>query len=116
MNDVVVSGWCNSLKEELKSNLYSALKARPDLDPNRAKYIQKFISIIDESRVFFKNNTLKASITKLIDDIDYIKFIESQHEGNILQADARKADIENFIYSAEKFQTNFNTDQSKYLS
>ena len=42
---------------------------------------------------------------KLIDEINYLKFIDKQYDDNLKLADVKKNDVESLVLSAERFQS-----------
>ena len=89
-------------KEEM--TLFEAMIKYPELGTKNGETIKSFTKLIQDLQQFFKDNSLKASILKMIDEIKYLKFVDQQYEENLKLADAKKNDIEHFISSAERFQ------------
>lgn len=97
------------LAEDENVSLFHAMKMKPDLDPNREKHIRPFVSLITKHQDEFSRYSLAESITTLVEDIDYFKFIEKNYD-NVKQVDRRKNDINHFIESAERFTKFYGED------
>lgn len=85
--------------------LFEALVKYPALDPNRASSISKFTDLIKKYKGVFGTYTLAQSITNLIEEIDYLNFIDKQYD-NAKQVERRRKDVMYFIESSERF-TNY---------
>lgn len=91
------------LSEEHNLSLYQALVQYPEVADKQSSAIQKFTKLIQEQRESFSNRSLPQAIQGLIEKIDYLKFIEKQHDSP-KQVERRKNDIMQFIESAERFE------------
>jgi DNA helicase-2/ATP-dependent DNA helicase PcrA len=91
---------------EEKLALFSALEKYPDLDPNRKDHIVTFVDLINKMKRKFESNSLAENITTLIEEIDYLQFIEKQYD-NKGQVERRKNDVMYFIESANRFTNYF---------
>lgn len=92
--------------EEDKIHLFDAFLNFPDLDPKREKSIKAFTDLIKKFQETFEHHSLAESITSLIEDIEFLQFIEKSHD-SAKQVERRKNDVMVFIESAERFQ-NYN--------
>ncbi len=91
-----------ALSIENSSDLFSALEKNPALDPRREVHIREFCELIRRCSENFKSRPLPEALSLLIEDIDYLKFIEKNYD-NAKQVDRRKNDIMVFIESVERF-------------
>jgi superfamily I DNA/RNA helicase len=96
--------------EEEGIPLYIALEKFPGIDPLREGHIKTFVENINKLKEKFKNHTLAESITSLIEDINYLNFIEKEYD-NPKQVERRKNDVMHFIDSANRF-TNYYKDNA----
>ena len=87
---------------EQNINLFNALKNEPALDPRRETLIAEFCELIKRSSENFKARPLPEALSLLIEDIDYLKFIEKSYD-NAKQVERRKNDIMIFMESVERF-------------
>lgn len=93
---------------EIQLSLFETMKLHPDLDPQRKNSIESFVNLILKFQIEFKTHTLAESISKLIEDIEYLNFIDKQYD-NAKQVERRRLDVMNFIESAGRF-TNYYKD------
>ena len=94
-----------TFSNEDRPTLFSAMSSNPQLaEKQEKKHIKEFTSLILELRTFFEENSLKAGLLKLVDAINYLKFIDKQYDDNLKLADVKKNDVEALIASAERFQ------------
>ena len=56
------------------------MHSRSALDPNRKEAISHFVELINKFKIKFQQNTLAENITSLIEEIDYLKFIDKQYD------------------------------------
>lgn len=85
--------------------LFDALEKYPAIDPQRSAGIIKFVEIIRKFKKVFEMHTLSQGISTLIEEIDYLNFIDKQYD-NAKQVERRRNDVMHFIESAERF-TNY---------
>lgn len=85
--------------------LFEALEKYPGLDPQRAAGITKFVELIRKYKKTFELHPLGQSISTLIEEIDYLNFIDKQYD-NAKQVERRRNDVMHFIESADRF-TNY---------
>ncbi len=85
--------------------LFDALEKYPAIDPQRSAGIIKFVELIRKFKKVFEMHSLSQSISTLIEDIDYLNFIDKQYD-NAKQVERRRNDVMHFIESAERF-TNY---------
>lgn len=93
-----------TFSNEDRPTLFSAMSSNPQLADKQEKHIKEFTALIIELRAFFEENSLKAGLLKLVDAINYLKFIDKQYDDNLKLADVKKNDVEALIASAERFQ------------
>jgi DNA helicase-2/ATP-dependent DNA helicase PcrA len=93
--------------EQSRLSLYDVMKAQPDLDPKRAEPLNKFFSLIERARLAFAQNKLTEGIALLLQEIDFLTYIDEQYSQNAKQAARRKQDIFYFQESAERFERLF---------
>lgn len=84
--------------------LFEAMEKYPNLDPNREAYIRKFVDLIRHYQKEFQTYTLPQCISKLVEEIDYMQFIDKQYD-NVKQVERRRNDVVHFIESSERFCT-----------
>lgn len=87
-------------------SLFQALENFPNLDPNRKEAIVHFVELINKFKKRFQENTLAENITSLIEEIEYLKFIDKQYD-NPSQCERRRNDVMYFIESANRFTNYF---------
>lgn len=85
--------------------LFDALEKYPALDPQRAAGITKFVGLIRKYKKVFELHPLGQAISTLIEEIDYLNFIDKQYD-NAKQVERRRNDVMHFIESSERF-TNY---------
>ena len=85
--------------------LFDALEKYPAIDPQRSAGIIKFVEIIRKFKKVFEMHTLSQGISTLIEEIDYLNFIDKQYD-KAKQVERRRNDVMHFIESAERF-TNY---------
>jgi superfamily I DNA/RNA helicase len=91
------------LAEEKQLSLYQTLINFPDIAEKRSHSVQNFTQLIQQQRESFSKRRLPEAIQNLIEQIDYLKFVEKQHDAP-KQVERRKNDIMQFIESAERFE------------
>ena len=91
------------LREQKNITLFQAMKEFPETAGPREGKIRRFISFIEEIKIFFENNSLPAGLGKLIDDIEYNQFIDEQYDENPKLAEVKKNDVAQLIGSSERF-------------
>lgn len=96
------------LKKSSEENiaLFHVLEKYPHVDSARSSNIIAFVELINKYKSKFDSNTLAENITSLIEDIDYLKFIDKQYD-NPKQVERRRNDVMNFIESANRFTQYF---------
>lgn len=87
---------------ELNLPLFETMKLHPDLDPQRKASIESFVDLILKFQVEFRTYTLPETISKLVEEIEYLNFIDKQYD-NAKQVERRRQDVMNFVESAERF-------------
>jgi superfamily I DNA/RNA helicase len=65
-----------------------------------------FVELINKFKKKFQENTLAENITSLIEEIEYLKFIDKQYD-NPSQCERRRNDVMYFIESANRFTNYF---------
>lgn len=88
-----------------KLPLFYALEKYPGLDSARAQAIDSFLKLIKKYKEKFQTGTLAINISMLIEEIDYLNFIDKQYD-NAVQVERRRKDVMSFIESANRF-TNY---------
>ena len=88
--------------DEIQQSLFETMKRYNALDPKRAVKIQTFTQLIQKYMGLFRSAPLAPTIEKLIDELDYLNYIDKQHD-NIKQAAARKKDVQMFVEAAARF-------------
>ena len=91
------------LREKKSLTLFEAMKRHPEIAGPREIKIKRFIEFIEQIQLFFQKNSLPAGLGKLIDDIEYKKFIDEQYDENPKLAEVKKNDVAQLIGSAERF-------------
>ena len=92
--------------EDTEVDLFSAMKNNSALAESRQGKIDVFTSLITQFVDIFKENTLSEGISKLVEDIKYIEYIDKQYD-SVKQAERRRNDIFQFIDSAKRFEEFF---------
>jgi DNA helicase-2/ATP-dependent DNA helicase PcrA len=85
--------------------LFDALEKYPAIDPQRSAGIVKFVELIKKYKKTFEMHSLAQGISTLIEEIDYLNFIDKQYD-NAKQVERRRNDVMHFIESSERF-TNY---------
>ena len=88
--------------EEDKLPLFHVLEKYPNVDPARASGIITFVELINKYKKKFQTGTLAENISVLIEEIDYLNFIDKQYD-NAKQVERRRKDVMYFIESAKRF-------------
>ena len=91
--------------EEEKLPLFYVLEKFPAIDSARAGNIKTFVELINKFKAKFATGTLAENISILIEEIDYLNFIDKQYD-NAKQVERRRNDVMNFVESAKRF-TNY---------
>ena len=91
--------------EEENLPLFQVLVKYPSIDSARAVGIKTFTELITKYKKKFETGTLAESISTLIEEIDYLNFIDKQYD-NAKQVERRRNDVMNFIESSNRF-TNY---------
>jgi DNA helicase-2/ATP-dependent DNA helicase PcrA len=91
--------------QEEKIALFDALDKYPSIDPQRSENIKKFVELIKKYKETFDRHPLGQSISTLIEEIDYLRFIDKQYD-NPKQVERRRNDVMQFIESSDRF-TNY---------
>lgn len=87
-------------------SLFEALTHNKELDLKNKRDIEEFCDLIRKYQMSFKTKTLSECISLLIDEIEYLKFIEDSYD-NVHQVSRRKNDVQYFIESANRFTSYF---------
>lgn len=108
-----------SLSQSEKIPLYEAIKKCKEIEgitTKRADALLNFVDLIERTKEKFKLSSLSESISTFVEEINYLNFIEKQHD-NAKQVERRKNDISMFIESAERFSKfkNHNTDLKEFI-
>ena len=88
--------------EEDKLPLFNMLEKYPSIDPARSQGITTFVQLINKYKKKFLTGTLAENISILIEEIDYLNFIDKQYD-NAKQVERRRKDVMYFIESANRF-------------
>ncbi len=88
--------------DEEKISLFSVLEKFPLIDSARSSSIKTFVELITKYRAKFATGTLSENISTLIEEIDYLNFIDKQYD-NAKQVERRRNDVMQFIESANRF-------------
>ncbi|MGZ3789496.1 MAG: ATP-dependent helicase [Bacteriovorax sp.] len=91
--------------EEENLSLFNVLEKYPNIDPQRAAGIKTFTELIGKYKQKFATSTLAEAIATLIEEIDYLNFIDKQYD-NAKQVERRRNDVMHFIESSNRF-TNY---------
>tara|TARA_B100001971_G_scaffold84647_1_gene77926 strand:- start:9020 stop:11056 length:2037 start_codon:yes stop_codon:yes gene_type:complete len=91
---------------EKKTTLFEIIKEEAQGDSKRAHSLKEFVDIIHKYRSHFQTMQLHQALSSLIDDIDYMQFVEKSYDSPKIVA-RKKDDVRNFIFSAEKFSDRF---------
>ena len=73
--------WCRDFKKFIEvrdkeeTTLFEAMIKYPELGTKNGETIKSFTSLIQDLQRFFKDNSLKASILKMIDEIKYLNLL-----------------------------------------
>jgi len=91
--------------DEDKLPLFQVLEKYPNVDSARAASIKTFVELINKYKQKFATGSLAENISVLIEEIDYLNFIDKQYD-NAKQVERRRNDVMRFIESANRF-TNY---------
>jgi DNA helicase-2/ATP-dependent DNA helicase PcrA len=87
-----------------KSSLFTALKTTGEqLEKTE---MTDFHKLLIRYREEFKHHRLSQTLKKLIEDLEYLKFVEESYDSSKL-SERKKKDVENFLLSAERFEDKF---------
>jgi superfamily I DNA/RNA helicase len=92
------------LSQELKLTLFRAFDHKAQVDPGKEATLTHFTGLIKKYQKSFHFHSLSEGITQLIEEIDYLSYIDKVYHQNARQAIRRKQDILNFIESARRFE------------
>jgi DNA helicase II / ATP-dependent DNA helicase PcrA len=81
-----------------KSSFHHALKNMPE-----HQAIQDFLALILKYQQVFKEYSLAEAMSKLIEEISYMSYIQGEYQQNPKQAEARKKDVLMFVESMDRF-------------
>lgn len=73
---------------------------------HKKESLSDFLKLIYDFRLHFATMTLKDALQKLIDDIDYMGFIDKSYDSPKIAA-RKKDDVRNFLLSTERFEARF---------
>ena len=90
------------LSADEKMPLFHVLEKHPNVDSARAQGIKTFVDLINKYKKKFETGTLAENISVLIEEIDYLNFIDKQYD-NAKQVERRRKDVMFFIESANRF-------------
>jgi DNA helicase II / ATP-dependent DNA helicase PcrA len=88
---------------ETKKSLFEIMENEPSIAGSREGNIRSFVTLIRQKQKTFHNNSLAEGVSTLVEDINFIPFIEKCYD-TAKQIDRRKRDISMFIDSAERFE------------
>lgn len=89
--------------EQDRISIFDALEQAPELAGSRERNIRDFVKLIRDYQIKFKDNPLAEATSTLIEEINFLPFIEKQYD-NLKQAERRKTDVQMFIESAARFE------------
>ncbi|MBL6989953.1 MAG: UvrD-helicase domain-containing protein [Bacteriovoracaceae bacterium] len=84
--------------------LFKTMQNFPQVAGSRANLISSFVEIISVNSKNFKMMSLREAIGALIEQIDYLKYIEKEYSDTPKQIEGRKGDVYNFLEAATRFQ------------
>ncbi len=90
--------------KRMNSSLLTAMNTSSHLVKKRAANIDLFTSLIKKYQELFKSPNISSTIQELVNEIDFLPFIDKVYSDNIKQADSRKKDVMHFIESASRFE------------
>lgn len=88
-----------------KESLFNMLEQFPEISGNKMDAINNFVKLIKKYKLKFETGTLSENISLLVEEIDYLNFIDKQYD-SAKQSERRKNDVAFFIESANRF-TNY---------
>ncbi len=88
--------------KDLQISLFEAMENFDELAAARANHVKAFVELIRKFQTSFKDYTLAQGISTLLEEINYLKFVEKSYD-NPKQFERRRKDIQFFIDSAERF-------------
>lgn len=92
--------------KEKNTPLFDVLLNEEVVDPKKAQSISEFIDIVKKYKLLFKTMTLTQALSSLIDEINYMQFIEKSYDSPKIVA-RKKDDVRNFLLSTDRFYDRF---------
>jgi DNA helicase-2/ATP-dependent DNA helicase PcrA len=77
-----------------------------DSDEKRREQLSEFITLIRKYQGLFRTMKLSQAIGTLLDEIQYLKFVEKSYDSPKVAA-RKKDDVRNFLLSTERFEDRF---------
>lgn len=94
------------IADQKKCTLFDVIKEKSLEETKRGESLREFVAIIHKFRTLFQTMELHQALATLIDQIDYMDFVEKSYDSPKIVA-RKKDDVRNFIFSAEKFADRF---------
>ncbi|MEK6624142.1 MAG: UvrD-helicase domain-containing protein, partial [Bdellovibrionota bacterium] len=92
-----------ALKDNNKSDLFSALESNPHLGPTKSTGVSDFTKIIRQAKESFAQKPLPTAMAELITQLDYYEYINHEYKDTPKQAERKRIDVEMFLQTAEQF-------------
>jgi len=97
--------------KEKNISLFEVIKEKAHDETKRGESLADFVAIIHKFKTLFQTMKLNQALATLIDQIDYMSFVEKSYDSPKITA-RKKDDVRNFIFSAEKFSDRFQEEAS----
>lgn len=94
------------MANKMNCTLFEVIKEKAKEETKRGESLAEFVAIIHKFKTLFQTMELNQALATLIDQIDYMSFVEKSYDSPKVVA-RKKDDVRNFIFSAEKFSDRF---------
>ena len=98
-----------AIAKERNTSLFEVLKTNPLGDSKQGLALNQFCITIQRYKDLFQTMTIVQGLAALIDEIDYLKFVEKSYDSPKI-AKRKKDDVRNFLLSTERFLDRFKED------
>lgn len=86
-----------------KISLFQVLEESSQEDNKKSKALGDFVTVIRKFQQYFKTMTLSQAVSSLIQELDFINFVEKSYDSPKIAA-RKKNDVRNFVLTTERFE------------
>lgn len=98
-----------AISKEKNISLYDVIRENPLGETKQGLSLNEFSITIERYRDLFKTMTIVQGLAALIDEIEYLRFVEKSYDSPKI-AKRKKDDVANFMMSTERFLDRFKED------